>query len=657
MVTKVRKFYLIASDFYRRQILNLLYDLGDIQVVELEEKEEKPELNDLNYHLAKVKFAIDFLSKYRVIDKLSLKDKINKTFSPKIEISARRVEQIAEETNWRQIIDRTEDLEKVFNDNLARIKKIQEEREKLIVWQNIDFSLEKAKTLASISFILGKISLADEEKFSKNLAEKFNLLEIKKINQDENFSYFYIFFIKELAEQLFNFLDENKFQKEELSIPTSVGEELVKLDKELIETKFLVSSAEEELKKLSSNYEKLQIVFDWLNWQKDKEEINQMASRTNYTFFLVGWIEEKRFAHLRTEIESITQEFEITEATMKEGEIVPILLKNKEPINDFENVTSVYGFPKYDEPDPTPFLTPFFIIFFAICLSDAGYGLVLVLFSLFVLKFFKFPKSTKSFFRLFLWLGLATTVVGALFGSWFCIDLELIPSSLQPIKDIILKMKITDPVKDPISLLIFSLILGVVQIIAGFGVNMYWKIKNKRILDGLLDNLPWILTLSFLLIFIGSSVKFLSFDPSLIKYLLFGSLASIVLTQGRKKKNIIMKIFGGLYALYSMVGYFSDTLSYSRLLALGLSTSIIGMVMNIVAKIFADLIPGVGFILGILILVGGHAFNIGISSLGAFIHSARLQFVEFFPKFMEGGGLKFRSFKKQGKYISLIAEK
>lgn len=657
MVTKVKKFYLIASDFYRRKILSLLYDLGDIQLVELGDKLEESELNDLNYYLAKVKFCIDFLANYRLIKKINFKDKINKVLAPKIEISVDQVEKTIQTLNWRRLADRVEELDQQLNDGWVKIKKIKEEKEKFFAWKNIDFDFEQAKSLQGFSFVLGKILLTEEDVFIQKMIEKFNLLEAKKISQDEKYSYFYIFFAKELSEEINTFFEENKFQKEEINIPISPQEKLLQLDKQLVEAEFLVQSSEEELKKFAQDYEKLKIVYDWLGWQKDKEEINQMATKTTYTFFLIGWIEDKGLGHLKEKIGEITQEFEIVEVPIEENENVPILLKNKEPINDFENVTSVYGFPKYGEPDPTPFLTPFFIIFFAICLSDAGYGLILAIFSLIILKFFKLPKSTKSFFRLFLWLGLATIVAGALFGSWFCIDLDLLPASFQPVKNLILKFRLTDPVKNPITLLIFSLILGVIQIIAGFLVNMYWKIKNKMVLDGLLDNLPWVFTLSFLLIFIGSSTRMLPFNPEIIKYLILGSVLSIVLTQGRKKKNIIMKVFGGLYALYGAVGYFSDTLSYSRLLALGLSTSIIGMVMNIVAKIFSNLIPGVGVVLGVLILIGGHIFNIGISSLGAFIHSARLQFVEFFPKFMEGGGLKFRTFKKQGKYINLISEK
>lgn len=657
MVTQVKKFYLIASNLYRKKILSLIYDFGEIQVIELEEKAEKQELGDLEYRLAQVKSSISFLNNYRAKEKINLKNKINKMFAPKLEISAQEVNRVVERSNWQTTVARIEDLNKQLNDNLNKIKKIEEEKQRFIPWRNLEINPREFQSFKKVFMILGKIAFSDEKKFIEELKQKFNLVEIKKISVDEKYAYFFIVFAKELAKELSTFLDEQKFIKEDLNISLTVKEKIDRLEEELKNAHQLVEQSENELRELAKKQDDLKIVFDWLSWQRDKEEINQMAAQTNYTFFLVGWIELKRFNLLKDKVSQITNEFEIIEAPIKEDENIPILLKNKTPINDFENVTGIYGFPRYDEPDPTPFLTPFFIIFFAICLSDAGYGIILTLLSLFIIAFFKLPASTIRFFRLFLWLGLATIVAGALFGSWFSVDLESLPMAMQSIKNFLLKIKIIDPVKNPIDLLIISLILGVIQIIAGFFVNMYWKIKNKMIIDGLLDNFPWISFFTFILLFVAASVGFFKIDVNLIKYFIFASLAVIVITGGRKNKNVVMKIFGGLPKLYSIIGYFSDTLSYSRLLALGLATSIVGMVMNLVAQIFSGLIPGIGVVLAVLILVGGHIFNIAISSLGAFIHSARLQFVEFFPKFMEGGGSKFKLFQKEGKYIRLLAEK
>jgi len=131
----------------------------------------------------------------------------------------------------------------------------------------------------------------------------------------------------------------------------------------------------------------------------------------------------------------------------------------------------------------------------------------------------------------------------------------------------------------------------------------------------------------------------------------------LVLTQGRKNKNIFKKVFGGVSSLYGLVGYFSDVVSYSRLLALGLATGVIAAVVNMIADMVGEMIPVVGAIAAVVVLVFGHAFNLLISGFGAFIHSMRLQFVEFLPKFMTGGGKKFNSFKKEEKYVEISSNK
>jgi len=137
-------------------------------------------------------------------------------------------------------------------------------------------------------------------------------------------------------------------------------------------------------------------------------------------------------------------------------------------------------------------------------------------------------------------------------------------------------------------------------------------------------------------------------------YAVLVGVALLVLTQGRKEKNIALKILKGVSSLYGLVGYFSDTLSYSRLLALGLATGIIAMVINLIAGLAINMIPYFGWVVAIIILIGGHTFNLVINVLGAFIHSSRLQFVEFFSKFMEGGGVRFKPFKKEAKYVQII---
>lgn len=653
MVVGLKKIYLIASSDDREEILNFLHNFGGLQVIDLEGRRE--EFVDLNYEIAQVDFSINFFKNFQKKENKSLKEKLTKTFSPKIEISIKELEEIISNFPWKKIVKEVEEGEVNLNETLSRIKKIKEEMEKISPWGNLDLNLSEFGKIKNISFFTGRISESSYQDFLEGLEKEIKLVEIKKISKIDKNIYCLIVFTKEIEKELEKILEENHFEKEELlSLNTSAKEYFKDLKKELKNFEEKLEKLEKNLNNLVPFIDRLKIIFDWLCWQKEKEETKQKISKTSFTFSILGWIGEKLLPLLKKEIAKITKESEIVEVPIKEDETIPILLKNKEFISDFEIVTNIYGAPRYNEPDPTPFLTPFFILFFAICLSDAGYGLVLVLVSFFIIKFLNLPKNNKRFFRLFLWLGIMTFFVGAIFGSWFGIELETLPEFLQPVRDFLLKLRIIDPVKNPLQLLIISLILGVFQILVGLAVNLYWKIKNRMVLEGILSNVPWIFLISSILIFIGSSSKILSLSTNFSKYLVLLGAISVVLTQGRKQKSIFLKIPVGILSLYGLIGYLSDTLSYSRLLALGLATSIIAMVINLIAKIFSQMIPGVGIVVAVLVLIFGHLFNIGINTLGAFIHSARLQFVEFFPKFMEGGGLRFKPFKKEGKYIRLV---
>ena len=202
-------------------------------------------------------------------------------------------------------------------------------------------------------------------------------------------------------------------------------------------------------------------------------------------------------------------------------------------------------------------------------------------------------------------------------------------------------------------LLLISLSLGVIQIYAGFIIKFISNVKQNRIKTGLMDQGSWLLLISgILLSIIANTISSLSGFSMITKYIIWAGLLSVVITQGRSNKNIILKAAGGVLSLYDIIGYFSDILSYSRLFALGLSTAVLAVVVNNFVMLFKD-IPFIGIILATLVFIIGHLFNMVISGMGAFIHSTRLQYVEYFTKFYEGGGTPFKPFKVITKYIQV----
>ncbi|MBQ8004037.1 MAG: hypothetical protein IJ299_02985, partial [Oscillospiraceae bacterium] len=310
-------------------------------------------------------------------------------------------------------------------------------------------------------------------------------------------------------------------------------------------------------------------------------------------------------------------------------------------ISPFETVTNMYSPPAYRGIDPNPTMAPFFAMFFGIMLSDAGYGLLLMLAGVFALVKMKPRGGFKNFMQLAVICGASTVLWGLLFGGFFG---DAIPSVYRLFTGNIFPYDTAlwfNPTNDPMTMLIFSLILGGIQIVAGMAVKAYMMIRDGQVWDAIFDiGFWWVL-------FAGAITCI--FNAKVGLYVLGAGALGLILTQGRAKKNIIGKFFSGVLSLYDITGYFSDILSYSRLLALSLSTAVVGNVINTMGILTGP----IGFF---VVFVIGHVFNIAINLVGSFVHSARLQYVEYFGKFYESGGRLFAPLSIKTKNIDVIKE-
>jgi len=285
-------------------------------------------------------------------------------------------------------------------------------------------------------------------------------------------------------------------------------------------------------------------------------------------------------------------------------------------------------------------------LFFAMCLSDVGYGIILAIISYYYLRTLTLSEGGKKLLTLLFWGGIATILVGILTGSYFGLDLNQLPPLMG---NALKRVQVIDPIKNPLNMLILSLLLGVIQNLFGVALAMYWKIREREYVSAILDHGLWIYFLLCLVFMIAASGLGSPLSGIFGKLSITGAVL-LVLTQGRSEPTLLKKAIFGILSLYRTTGYLGDTLSYSRLLALMMTTSIIGMVINIIAGMTKN-IPVLGYVFMFLILLVGHTFNLVVSTLGAFIHSTRLQLVEFFGKFYEGSGKEFKPFRHETKYV------
>ena len=393
---------------------------------------------------------------------------------------------------------------------------------------------------------------------------------------------------------------------------------------------------------------------DYLTMRKDKYDALNSLGFTESTFVLTGFIPEKYCDSLRKEIEEKHVAYiEFTDPS--EDEEVPVLLENGRFSAPLEGITKMYAMPSKDDVDPTPVMAFFYYLLFGMMLSDAGYGILMVIGTMIALKKFKLEDSMRKTLIMFRNCGISTVIWGALFGSWFGDIVQVVGKQFFD-KDVGSIALWFQPLDDPIKLLLFSFGIGILHLFLGVAVAFYMSWRDGRKLDAIFDAVP------IYLIILGVAplgAGILTEVPSTLKtvggYMLIAGVVLLVLTAGRSSKNIFGKLFGGLYALYNTAtGWLSDILSYSRLLALGLATGSIASVINLIGTMPENKI--IKLVLLVVVFVIGHTANLAINLLGAYVHTDRLQFVELFSKFYTGGGREFEPLTVNTKYLKFKEE-
>ncbi len=406
----------------------------------------------------------------------------------------------------------------------------------------------------------------------------------------------------------------------------------------------------------SEHVESLRKVVDYLGILKSRDEVSENASATESTKYYSLWCPKSEIPLLQKVLEKFQKDIDmVVNLPIEEGDAPPTILKNPPWVHPYEPLTNLYGAPGYGGIDPTIFFAPFFFLFFGMCLSDGGYGLVFACIFLWLFHAYRIEGEKRKFFSLLFWGSISTVVVGALTGSWLGDMFEQFPflNFMVPLKE---SMVVLNPMNDPISFLILSLFLGVVQVLFGLTIAMVRNIREKDYIAAAGDQGGW-MTLIVGLILLGLGAG--GFVPPVV--FLFGKLLSLlgvillVATQGREKDGIFRKIISGILSLYNVTSFLGDILSYSRLLALGLATAAVAMIINTLTVLVSG-IPYVGWIFAIVLFLGGHIFSLAVNALGAFVHSLRLQYVEFFSKFFTASGRFFQPYRFSTKYTTVTGE-
>lgn len=599
MVVEMKKVSFLIYHKEYMNILNAIREFGVLHVIEkAKEAVNDPGLEDLILEANKAKEAIKALTHYR--DKEAA-EKSKVKFNFDLPTSLAKLDELSDKR------DKLNQKKQLF------IK----EFEQLSTWGN--FKPESLDRLREIGYHIDFFTCS-AKKFSDQWVEDYNATIITNMGS----AYYFITISKDMVE-----IDAERVILPNVSLE-EVSNEITGIDTELQQIEESLKaiankelpSFEKALRKLTGEIEYSKVLID------TKSMVDQKV------MLLEGWVPADKTEALEEYFKDQSIYFEIS--NRQEGEQPPVLLKNSRFARLFEPITKIFSLPGYEELDLTPYLAPFFILFFGFCTGDAGYGLLIVLFCTFAKKKL---SAFKDYLSLGQWLGAGAILFGILSGTFFGIELAKV-SSLARFREYFLSMD---------NLMALSIVLGGIQVIFGMSLHAANQAKQKGFKFAI-SRIGWIMILLSLLVVVGLPELKIEV-PSFVRFIAYGTFsvgAVAALFYNSPGKNIFYNFGGGLWDSYNMAtGILGDLLSYIRLFALGLTGGILGNVFNQLSVDMSPDIPVIGFIFTIFILLLGHTIAFGLTILGAFIHPLRLTFVEFYKNAgFEGGGKAYKPFRK-----------
>ena len=653
-IVKMSKFDLVVFAEQRAKVLKKLQKFKEVNFVDIELHDENGELSKdavegvtkyvnneelthIDERLYQLSNAISLIKKYDE-RKTRLRDVIHGNENYTFDELAKKVLSY----DWKKVSSELNKIGTQYSQIKSEISKKYMRYDEIDLWERLDVNPKELKNLKKVNTFLGTVPIKLKGTFIDGISKlDKTYYEELKIVKDEVY-YLVISSIDESEkEKLAEVFRNSSFTVENLDIDAVPQDYKNGLQKEISELKKEKRRLKAQIKTYSEDLTDLQAVYEYMQNKKLRIVESEKLAQTENTILIKGWIPTEKVSEFEKVVKDEAGDnyyLTFTDAD-RDDATVPIKLKNGKVASTFENLTGMYAYPRYNEIDPTPLFTPFYILFFGMMGADVGYGLVLLLATMFVLKVVNLSSQMRKSIKFFFYLSFSVIFWGLLYGSYFG---ATIPGM----------WRLVDPASQYNDLLIGSIVFGVVHIFVGLAIKACMLIRDGKSLEAVYDVLFWYMALIGGMLFLIFKLMNLSAVVANVSmWVMIAGMAGIVLTGGREAKGVGAKLGGGLYSLYGISSYVGDFVSYSRLMALGLSGGFIASAINMIAGMIGGNWFGMIFIPVILIV--GHLFNMFLSFLGAYVHTSRLMYVEYFGKFYEGGGKPFKDFRTENKYINL----
>ncbi len=524
----------------------------------------------------------------------------------------------------------------------AEKAKLLSQRESLKPWMELEIPLDTPST-DTTTVLFGSFPLSvDLSQVMGELGQAGELCAYTPAGRDSSLQYLFFLCHKSVEETVSPILQRCGFSRLTLSgMRGTAAENDARLARELEENRKQSEALELRLTGYADQADTLRLYLDQTAQTVAREESKCRGVDAGEVFYLSGWLPAQREEALGTLLEGFSCAWETEEPAPEDYPDVPVKLKNGKLVAPMNMVTEMYALPAYGSVDPNPLMAPFFILFYGMMMADMGYGLVMMLISAWAMKRLRPKGPTMRYMTPLIGLcGVSTFIWGALTGGFFG---DLIPQLLKILdpQSTFALPALFSPLDDAVAVLVGSLVLGLAQIFVGMGVSMYKQIKRGELMAALCNEGAWYL------VFVLAGIAAVGVIP--VKAALLAILALLILTQGYGKKGILGKLMGIGGSLYNNItGYFSDIMSYSRLMALMLAGAVVAQVFNQLGAMTGNVIAF--FIIAMI----GNGINFALNILGCYVHDMRLQCLEFFNRFYEDGGKPFRPLDVTTQYVDIV---
>ncbi len=643
MIVKMKKLRVIAMADERKKLMDGLLHLGCMEISEPAEKLADPEWRALlrrqgssltrrRLELAEVQGALDAIGRYGNTREKALHLRPSVTEEAFLDDDAAKQAGAAS----REINDTFKFLTQLQSDQ-NRMRAL---RASLEPWETLDVPLEYHGTTHTVGRLEVCPAGVDLDTVRAELDAAGAAAELYEISADKQQRYMYLLCLRSEEETVQELLRAHGFSVTAFSVPKGTAQENIAHQDDLIErNRIQQEDAVNTLARCESSRDKLRLYADRLETEALREENVESLLTDGTIVFFEGWVSEERMDEVGKLLDERGCAWEAEDPTEEDIPNVPVALRNNWFTRPLNMVTDMYSLPSYKGVDPNPLMSIFFILFYGIMMADMGYGLVMILISLVVIKKSRPNGPTmRNMMPLMGYCGVSTFIMGALTGGFFGDFIPQLLRLIDPASTFDLP-RLFNPLDDAVTALVGSLVLGVIHIFFGMGVSVSMKVRRGEVMDALCNEVAWYL------VFALGAAAYLTGNKAFV----IAILVLLVLTQGYGKKGVVGKLMGIFGSLYSNItGYFSDILSYSRLMALMLAGAVIAQVFNTIGALTGNV---VGFF---IISMLGNALNFALNLLGCYVHDMRLQCLEFFNRFYEDGGKPFKPLGIQTKYVDIV---